>query len=352
MVSAYYHKYTLHFKSPVLTSRGSMPVKNGYFLFITDGTNTGTGECSFIEGLSRDDLSNYEEKLEELCLSITSAEHVSLVDLEDFPSIRFGYETALRDLRHGGKKTLFEGNFAWGKTGIPINGLVWMGNKDYMLEQIEQKLKSGFNCIKIKVGAIDFNDELMLLSFIRQKFPADVVEIRLDANGAFTKENVFRKLEELAKFNVHSIEQPVNPGQYALMEKICSSPIIPVALDEELIDLKNISKPDLLKQLKPQYLILKPSLLGGWKVCDEWIDLATQTNTGWWATSALESNIGLNAVAQWVGAKQTKMPQGLGTGGLYTDNVSSPLFIKNGELHYNPSESWANLHAQTANISR
>ena len=209
----------------------------------------------------------------------------------------------MRDLKQGGKKILFDSNFTLGKTGIAINGLVWMGTRDFMQHQIEQKLKDGFACIKIKVGAIDFADELMLLNFIRQKFPLDVIEIRLDANGAFTERDVFRKLDELAKFKIHSIEQPVKPGQYALMEKLCSSPIIPIALDEELIDLKDLRKVELLEQIKPQYLILKPSLLGGLQVCDEWIELANKTYTGWWATSALESNIGLNAIAQWAGAK-------------------------------------------------
>lgn len=352
MLSAYYQKYALHFKSPVLTSRGSMAVKNGYYLFITDGDQTGIGECSYIEGLSRDDLDNYEEKLDELCLSVTSSLHTSLIDLDEFPSIRFGYETAMRDLKKGGVQQLFESDFTKGKAGIPINGLVWMGSKDFMREQINRKLEDGFNCIKIKVGAIDFADELMLLHFIRQQFPADVIEIRLDANGAFNKDDVFKKLEALAQFGIHSIEQPVKPGQYALMEKLCSSPVIPVALDEELITLQHISKDRLLRQLKPQYLILKPSLLGGWQVCDEWIELAGQNNIGWWATSALESNIGLNAVAQWVGAKTITLPQGLGTGGLYTDNVASPLYIEKGCLHYEPSAAWGTLHARSASISR
>ena len=343
MLKAYFKKYQLHFKFNALTSRGGMQVKNGYYLFITDGNDTGIGECSFIEGLSIDPLSDYEDKLTQLCNYIASANEMDRPELDWYPSIRFGWETAMLDLKAKGSKVLFKSALTEGIAQIPINGLIWMGNRDFMLEQIHQKLKDGFKCIKIKVGAVNFDDEIMLLEFIRSHFSADVMEIRVDANGAFKEADVFEKLSRLARFNIHSIEQPVKQGQLSLMKAVCLKSPIPVALDEELIDLKGISKRELLETIKPQYIILKPALLGGFEVCNEWIALATSLNTGWWATSALESNIGLNAIAQWVFTKSETIVQGLGTGGLYTANISSPLFIKNGYLGYNPQKQWGRI---------
>jgi len=334
MRKAFFKKYQLQFKNPVLTSRGEMKVKNGYYLFIQEGEKTGVGECSFIEGLSMDDLENYESSLSKLCKFIESDSNELKPDLALFPSIRFGWECAQLDFENGGRKILFESEFTQGKKRIPINGLVWMGKKDFMLQQIQQKLKEGFKCIKIKVGAIDFDEEIPLLNFIRQKFSADVIELRLDANGAFSEADVFQKLDTLSQFKIHSIEQPVKAGQHELMKKICNSSPIPVALDEELISMKEKEK--ILLWLNPQYIILKPSLLGGFTVCNEWIQLAEKNNIGWWATSALESNIGLNAIAQWVYTKNNFMAQGLGTGELYSNNISSSLYVSNGNLGYQP----------------
>ncbi|MDB5282913.1 MAG: o-succinylbenzoate synthase [Bacteroidota bacterium] len=341
-MKASFKKYQLQFTEPVLTSRGQMAFKNGYYLSITDGQNTGTGECSFIEGLSIDDLANYELVLEELCKSVEDRASDTF-DLNKFPSIKFGLETALLDLKNGGRKVLFENEFTKGKKLIPINGLVWMGNKDFMFQQINTKLEAGFKCIKIKVGAIDFDEELNLLEFIRQKFPADTVEIRLDANGAFNKADVFKKLDDLSKYNIHSIEQPVKQGQLELMKKICKNSPIPVALDEELINPPGITPHELLSAIMPQYIILKPSLLGGIENCRTWINSTQQLGIKWWATSALESNIGLNAIAQWVFTENSNMVQGLGTGGLYVNNISSPLYITNGQLAYNPDRSWGSI---------
>ena len=340
MLKAYYKKYQLHFKFNALTSRGGMEVKNGYYLFITDGKSTGIGECSFIEGLSIDDLNGYEIALKELCNHIENNKKDSAPDLVRFPSINAGWEMAELDLFQNGSKILYKSGFTDGLAQIPINGLIWMGDRDFMLQQINQKLNDGFKCIKIKVGAINFEDEIMLLDFIRQKFPADTIEIRLDANGSFKEYDVLEKLEALSYFSIHSIEQPVKQGQLELMRKICTNSPIPVALDEELIDLRGVSKGELLEFIKPQYIILKPSLLGGFESCNQWIELATKYNIGWWATSALESNIGLNAIAQWVFTKSENVVQGLGTGGLYTHNVSSPLYISNGLLGYNPDTPW------------
>ena len=343
MLKAHFKKYQLHFKFNARTSRGGMQVKNGYYLFISNGEHTGIGECSFIEGLSIDPINDYELKLEELCSVITSGDEKHMPDLERYPSIRFGWETALLDLSAQGSKLLYKSKFTEGLAQIPINGLVWMGDRDFMLEQIHQKLKDGFKCIKIKVGAINFDEELLLLKFIRKNFSADVMEIRVDSNGAFKETDVFDKLNQLAKYDIHSIEQPVKQGQLELMKAVCLKSPIPVALDEELIDLKNIGKQELLETIKPQYIILKPSLLGGFDVCNEWITLASKQNLSWWATSALESNIGLNAIAQWIFTKSETIVQGLGTGGLYTSNISSPLFIDNGYLGYNPQKPWGHI---------
>ena len=343
MLKATFKKYQLQFKFNALTSRGGMQFKNGYYLTISDGQYTGIGECSFIEGLSIDNLQNYEPTLQLLCKYIESGTTESKPDLINYPSIQFGYEMALLDLKAKGSKVLFESSFTNGKSQIPINGLIWMGSPDFMLQQINQKLNDGFKCIKIKIGAINFDEEVMLLEFIRQKFPVDIIEIRLDANGAFNKDNVFEKLEKLNHFQIHSIEQPVKQGQLELMKKVCAQSPIPVALDEELIDLKQVSKGELIQFITPQYIILKPSLLGGFAVCNDWISLAINQNIGWWATSALESNIGLSAIAQWVFTKCETIVQGLGTGGLYTHNVSSPLYINQGHLGYNPDMPWGNI---------
>lgn len=337
MLKASHKPYQLQFKSPVLTSRGQMKVKNGHYLYITDGVNTGVGECSFIEGLSIDDLDIYGNALNTLCKAIEAGNEEQFPDFSHFPSIAFGYECAMRDLKTGGRQVLFESDFTHGSKSIAINGLVWMGEKEFMLQQIEQKLTDGFTCIKMKVGALPFEEEIKVLEFIRAQYPPDKIEIRLDANGAFNANDVFDKLHTLSQFTIHSIEQPVKPGQFALLREVCETSSIPVALDEELIGIHRHSyAAELLQAVKPQYIILKPSLLGGFEVCDMWIELAEQSNMGWWATSALESNLGLNAIAQWAFTKNNPMVQGLGTGSLYTNNVESPLVVEGGYLHYRP----------------
>lgn len=340
MPEAFYKPYQLQFTRPVLTSRGEMKVKNGYYLFVSNGTQTGVGECSFIEGLSIDDLTHYEDVLQKICNELQSGNKDLLEELSSYPSIKFGYETALLDLETGGRKILFPSAFTSGANQIAINGLVWMGKKDFMQQQIEQKLQEGYKCIKIKVGAIRFDEELELLKFIREKFPPEVIEIRLDANGAFDYKDVFEKLEALSAFTIHSIEQPIKQGQAEQMRIVCAQSPIPVALDEELIGIYGARQDELLDIIKPQYIILKPSLLGGFAECDKWIAKAEWRKTGWWATSALESNIGLNAIAQWVYTKENSMVQGLGTGGLYTNNVASPLYISHGALGFAPQKSW------------
>jgi O-succinylbenzoate synthase len=266
--------------------------------------------------------------------------------LKGFPSLRFGLETAWLDLKNGGKRILFPSEFTTGNQGIKINGLIWMANKHLMLQRIQDKMEQGFSCIKIKVGAINFNEELELLKFIRQRFDADSLEIRVDANGAFTPDNALNKLEQLSKFGIHSIEQPIKKGQWESMHQLCLKTPIPIALDEELINIEDkTQRIQLLEQIKPQYIIIKPSLIGGLHDAKEWSQMAEDRNIGWWLTSALEGNIGLNALAQWTFVNGSAMPQGLGTGQVYTNNISSPLEIRGEKLWHNPEKSWQDFDA-------
>ncbi|MEX2589784.1 MAG: o-succinylbenzoate synthase, partial [Chitinophagales bacterium] len=260
--------------------------------------------------------------------------------LENIPSVRFGLEMAERDLKNGGRRILFLSNFTEEKAAQQINGLIWMGEPEYMLQQIQDKLDLGFSCLKLKIGALDFEKELALLKNIRAHFSADQIEIRVDANGAFSTNEAFKKLERLANFDLHSIEQPIAPGQWDKMQELCKENIIDIALDEELIGVYGTQKKELLEQIQPQYLILKPSMLGGFLACEEWIDLAKNQHIGWWATSALESNIGLSAIAQWTATKNNPLPQGLGTGQLYNNNFDSPLYLKGDQLHFSKSNNW------------
>jgi len=341
-LSCSFNSYQLNFKVPARTSRNVMQYKRGYFLTISDGTTKGIGECSFIEGLSIDNLKIYEQKLAEVCGAIESGKTLFELPLLDFPSISFGVEMAMQDYQTGGRYILYPSTFTEGIDGIPINGLVWMSDKEYMIQQIREKIESGYHCLKLKVGALSFDDELDVLKFIRQNFSSNTLEIRLDANGAFTASTALERLNRLSTFNIHSIEQPIAPGQCALMHELCINSPIAIALDEELIELSRSEQFHVLNQIKPHYIILKPSLVGGFAICDKWIQLASENKIGWWATSALETNIGLNAIAQWVFTKKSTMTQGLGTGSLYTNNIESPLHISNGSLFYNLNAKWGN----------
>jgi o-succinylbenzoate synthase len=343
-----FQKYQLTFKKAVLTSRGSMTHKNGYYITLEKDGIQGVGECSYIEGLSIDRIENIEEILRRAFEDIDEISEVYLFHellpdyFDDYPAAAFGLETAILDLNYGGKHLVsYDSAFYEGKKAIPINGLVWMGSDEFMQQQIEQKLAEGFRCIKIKVGAIDFKEECRLIENIRKNYSPQQIEIRLDANGAFNESNVRERLRILSQYTIHSIEQPIKPQQYLLMHQLCRENIIPIALDEELIGMQDNMKKVLLETIMPQYIILKPSLLGGFYMCNDWIYHAEKLGIKWWATSALESNIGLNAIAQWAAAKDTNMVQGLGTGGLYTDNIDSPLYIEAGHLKYDPAKSWA-----------
>ncbi len=338
MFKASLQKHTLNFKRASGTSRGVLTQKDSWFIKLWEEENpniTGIGEASIIKTLSPEWNDFYEEKLEDIINNVNIYINKRLDDLESFPSIYFALETALKDLKMGGKGILFPSDFTHNNTPISINGLIWMGSKTYMLDQIKQKISEGFSCIKLKIGAIDFNTELEILEFIRKHYTNKEIEIRVDANGAFSPNEALKKLEQLAEFDLHSIEQPIRQGQFEAMKNLCASTPLPIALDEELIGITGLSaKEELLKTIQPQYIILKPSLIGGLKGSDEWISLAEKHTIDWWITSALESNIGLNAIAQYTFTKRNPLPQGLGTGQLYTNNVESPLEIRNGKLHY------------------
>lgn len=336
-------KYTtldLQFKFPAGTSRGVLLEKPSSFLILEQDGFTGVGECSTIPNLSIDPVESYSSKLDEVCSLLNNGVDPHSIDLSTFPSIAFGLETALLDLSAKGSKQLFSSEFTRGTTGIPINGLVWMGDKAFMQKQISEKIAGGYHCIKLKVGALDFETELEILSAIRKLFSPTDIEIRIDANGAFKPEDALDKLSRLAAFNIHSIEQPIRQGQFEAMALLCEKSPIPIVLDEELIGVKSLDKAFILNQINPAYIILKPSLLGGFSSSEEWIQLADKYKIGWWVTSALEANVGLNAIAQWTSTLNSNMPQGLGTGQLYHNNIPSPLEIRNAELFYNPSDKW------------
>ncbi|UCS92822.1 o-succinylbenzoate synthase [Echinicola marina] len=349
-----YKKHRLDFRFDAGTSRGVLKSKDTYFVSVgKEGEESvkGWGEAGPLPKLSIDDILDFEEILNayvgklkneefkwsqegilDFCHSFVSDEH---------PSIRFAFETALLDLFHGGKKQILENAFYSENQSIDINGLIWMGDVNFMLQQIEEKLKAGFSCIKMKIGAIDFEQELSLLAHIRKNFSADEITLRVDANGSFSPSDALTKLDRLAKFDLHSIEQPIKAGQTESMAELCEQSPLDIALDEELIGVgKSSDRKRLLEIIRPPYIILKPTLVGGIKDTKEWIALAEELGIGWWMTSALESNIGLNAISQLTSSYNTTLPQGLGTGQLYHNNIASPLEVKEGKIFYNPEIAW------------
>jgi O-succinylbenzoate synthase len=340
-MQANYQRYVLNFKQASGTSRGVLLEKETWFIFIEHNGKKGIGECGILRGLSIDDRPDYEEKLQWTCENIALGKDKLWEALLEFPSIQFGVEMAFLSLESIDKFELFSSRFTQENVGMNINGLVWMGEKSFMKEQIISKLEQGFSCIKLKIGAINFEEELSLLKFIRENFDAKTIEIRLDANGAFALNEVEEKLKKLSQYQIHSIEQPVKQGNWEKMADLCQQNIIPIALDEELIGVFDLKiKEEILTSIKPPYIILKPSLIGGIKGSNEWINLAEKLGINWWITSALESNIGLNAIAQYTYTLNNPLPQGLGTGGLYTNNFDSPLEIKNGKLYYKSNGKW------------
>ncbi len=333
MKTAKFYPYTLNFKRPSGTSRGVLNTKETYFIEVFEDDKKGIGECALFRGLSFDDDDDYEAALEWTCRNINLSIDDLREELVNHPSIIFGVEQALLNLQHQ-NEFYFPSEFTEGKDSIKINGLIWMGTSDYMKEQLEEKLSKGFSCIKLKIG-VDWNAEKQILKSLREQFPNDKIELRVDANGAFSPEQAKIVLQELAELHIHSIEQPIQAGNWKAMAELCHSTPTPIALDEELIGVLNYeSKKTLIKEINPQYIILKPALVGGFSGSDEWIQLAEQNNIGWWITSALESNIGLNAIAQYTYIKNNPMPQGLGTGGLFTNNFETSLYLEGENLWF------------------
>ena len=332
---------TLHFKQPAGTSRGVYTTRQSYYLTITDDDRPGikgVGECATLPDLSCDALPEYFKILSDICRMVEQTGNIPYEMLRPYPSILFGLETAFAQLEANGSTRLYDTPFGRGEEGITINGLVWMGTFEEMYSRLEAKLKAGFHCVKLKIGAIDFNKELDLIKHIREAFDKNTIELRVDANGGFTPENAMARLEALAQYDIHSIEQPIKQHQWGEMARLCKETPLPIALDEELIGVNVRSmKEYLLDTIRPQYIILKPSLHGGMYGCNEWIQMAKERGIGSWITSALESNVGLNAIAHYCAqtyGPAVSMPQGLGTGQLFTDNIEMPLMIEGHKIWY------------------
>ncbi len=340
-MKATYKKHVLNFKTPSGTSRGILKTKETWFLILEDGDKKGIGECGILRGLSYDDRPEYEQTLQWTCENISQGKDKLWEALTEYPSIQFGVEMAFRSLESSDPFMLHPSDFTESKESIAINGLVWMGDQDFMKSQVQERLESGFSCIKMKIGAIAVEKELAILASIRKHFDKDKITLRVDANGGFAFAKAKEILKQLAALDIHSIEQPIATGQWEEMQTLCAETLTPIALDEELIGITDVTKKrELLQTVRPQYIILKPSFIGGYKGSEEWIELADELGVGWWITSALESNIGLNAIAQWTYTLKPEGPQGLGTGSLFTNNIKSPLEVINGTINYNPKMSW------------
>ncbi|MBH45697.1 MAG: o-succinylbenzoate synthase [Flavobacteriaceae bacterium] len=340
-MKAHYKRYMMKFKVPGGTSRGVLTEKETWFLFLESGEKIGVGECGLFRGLSHDDSPDFEIYLRTFCDRINQKDEIDKTFLKSFPSIQIGYEMASLSLKSEDSFTIFPSAFTGGKETIPINGLIWMGDKHHMNSQIQEKIGQGFDCLKLKIGVLHFEEELTLIKDIRTIYGADQLMIRVDANGAFKPSEALSRLKSLANLDIHSIEQPIAAGNHEALYELCERTPLPIALDEELIGVvEKKKKADLLDNIAPQYLILKPSLLGGFKACEEWISLAEERSIDWWVTSALESNIGLNAIAQWTFSLNFNGHQGLGTGGLFTNNFNCPLEVRKGHLTFNTNHKW------------
>ena len=360
---AEFQKRTFHFGFDARTSRGQLRERHCWFLKIKNNlTGTeGTGEAAPLTGLSPETHEEVERQLESLVNQINSgwlndkifgslAEIHTLFNDNYASSVWCALEMALLDLHNGGDKIIFQNAFAKRETGLSTNGLIWIGGLDAMLQQVAIKIEEGFRTLKIKIGSLDFEKEIDILQYIRRKYFRENITVRLDANGAFKPNEVFYKLTELSRWDIHSIEQPIMPGQPELLEEVCRKSPIPVALDEELIGIREYQKKtEMIQKIKPAFLILKPSIVGGFFGCQQWIELAEANGIGWWITSALESSVGLNAVAQFTAQYPVTLPQGLGTGQIYTDNIESPLEIHKGELKLSPKLLWENERAEEEN---
>jgi o-succinylbenzoate synthase len=332
------------FQRPASTSRGTYQTKKVHFIVLyhsDDPLLAGVGECSLFPGLSYDDVKGFRQKLTQTVDRINQGDYFSDSSLLEWPSINFALETAWKDIRANGSKILFPSGFTEGKDSIWINGLIWMSDKAEMIRQIRQKLNDGYTCLKLKIGALDLREEIEVLRFIREHCNAEELEIRVDANGAFSKSEALEVIKILSEFNLHSIEQPIEAGHPEEMARLCELSALPIALDEELIGKHTMaSRRKLLDTVKPKYLVLKPGLLGGLAACNEWVALAKEKNIGWWITSSLETNIGLNAIAQWTYTQKNEIYHGLSTGSLYNNNIRSPLYLNGERLYFDPNRKW------------
>jgi O-succinylbenzoate synthase len=337
-----YRKF--RFQRPAATSRGTFQFKKVHFILLyhTDEQSlAGIGECSLFPGLSYDDVKGFEEKLNNTIARINQGDYFADASLSEWPSINFALETAWKDFRNNGSKILFPSGFTEGKDSIGINGLIWMDNKEDMIRQINQKMNDGFSCLKIKIGSLDFEDEIDILKYIRTRFTSEELELRVDANGAFRFPEALEITKKLSEFDLHSIEQPIMPGHPDKMAELCELSPVPIALDEDLIGKhSHTSRKALLDRIKPQYLVLKPGLLGGITSCKDWISLAEENKIRWWITSALETNIGLNAIAQWTYTLQYPVYHGLSTGSLFINSIPSPLYLHGERLFHDPERKW------------
>jgi len=344
MINARWIERTLEPAFPLGTSKGTINARTVWYLIAWHADRPGIkgiGEAALFPGHSAESPEQVRMKLGELCARTSDWEHRLNTDLVAVPSVRFAVEQVLKDLKVGDTKLLFPSTFTIGQSGIPINGLVWMGDKDTMRKRLREQIEGGNRCIKMKIGALGLYDELELLKSVRSEFSASDIALRVDANGAFNARNAMEILQQLADLEIESIEQPIPPGQYEAMSELCSVSPVPIALDEDLIGVNHRdAKIELLETVKPQHIVIKPSLVGGWAAAQEWIDLAQARKIGWWITSALESSIGLNAIAQWVATLNITVPQGLGTGKVYQNNVPSPLETEGGALWYRPEKQW------------
>lgn len=350
MISVAIKRHELIFKKPAGTSRGILHTKPSWYIILKDTESdkmVGLGECSLIPGLSTDDLENYHSSLQNLSdQGPYTFEKLQTIlkgeSLISFPSIQFGLECALLNYQQNEVGILFPGAFTKGESSIAINGLIWMGNRQFMFDQIKDKIDQGWACIKIKIGAIEFQKELDLIRYIRKEYSAKDIVLRVDANGAFSYQEAPEYLKRLAEYDLHSIEQPIKQGQMAEMAELCLKTPLPIALDEELLGVVSLEKKqELLRTIRPQYIILKPGLIGGLIRSEEWMSLADSLGINYWITSALEGNVGLNAISQWTSTKSLDGYQGLGTGMLFTNNIPSPLQVHSGNLHYQPEINWS-----------
>jgi O-succinylbenzoate synthase len=329
---------------PLGTSKGVIATRTVWYLIAWDAERPqvrGIGEAALFPVHSKEFPADVRTKLLELCANTTDWQQRLNSDLVDVPSVRFAVEQCLKDLAASGSKELFPSKFTLGAQGIPINGLVWMGDAATMRQRIREQIDGGSRCVKMKIGALSIAEELELLKAVRAEYGVADLALRVDANGAFGAHNAMDVLQRLADLEVESIEQPVPSGLYETMAELCENSPVPIALDEDLIGLnRRDARMDLLQNVKPQHIVIKPSLVGGWAAAQEWIALAREHGIGWWITSALESNIGLNAIAQWTAALGVQVPQGLGTGRVYADNIPSPLEVERGALWYRPEGAW------------